>query len=66
MQQVVGRLERDLSRRLAPFDFAIDVVAVASPPVLIQEAHHAVIAGRLVGDETAFADWLHSTLHPLA
>ncbi len=66
VQQVVGRLERDLNRCVSPFDFAIDVVAVASPSVLIQEAHYAVIAGSLVGDETAFADWLRTALHPLA
>jgi hypothetical protein len=65
-QDVVRRLEAELGRRAKPFDFVLQVIGVAGPPVLAQDAQRAAVSSELVRAGAGYADWLYRTLRPLA
>ncbi len=65
-QDVVRRIETELGRRARPFEFGLQVIGVAGPPVLAQDPFRAVVSSQLVLARADYADWLHRTLGPLA
>ncbi|MGH3625756.1 MAG: hypothetical protein ACRDQ5_28945 [Sciscionella sp.] len=66
VRTVIGRIERELGRKAVPFDLSIDILAVTGPAVVVRETHYAVLTTSTVADADTYADWLYTTLSPLA
>lgn len=64
--ETVARIEAEIGRTAAPFDFAVEVLLTAGPDVLTQDATSAIVSSALVADSSRFAAWLDETLRPLA
>lgn len=66
VHDVINRIEHEVGRKAKPFDLRIDILAVTQPPVIMQEEHHALVSGELVGSESDYRDWLYSTIRQMA
>lgn len=64
--ETVTRIEAEIGRTAAPFDFAVEVLLVAGPDVLAQDGTSAIVSSALVADSSRFVAWLDATLRPLA
>lgn len=61
----VARLEAELGRPAAPFDLAIQVLAVSEPDVLVHDGDDAVISVAFLAAPLRFDAWLDGVLRAL-